>query len=181
MRTIIGGAALAILVAVALLLHPGCGDGEASDAPAPKPPFSFVNPLIEAKPGDSAVYRESDGKTMHIEVLQNKKNAVTIRQIYRDPETERMLDNQVIDLHPNHFWRGYDAAGWVIVKMYEDRIEHLGREWDCLVIEYVTKGHGPVTAWYSTEVPGIGLLRQVKTGLKREVVNAELESWSRGK
>jgi len=181
MRSFIGRAALAILVAGAVLGLPGCGDGGAAPPPAPDEPFSFRNPLLDAKPGDVAVYRESDGKSMEIEVLEKKTVTVTIRQVYREPERDAPIQSTVVELHPNHFWNGYDGAGWVIERIYEDRVEHLGREWDCLVIDYVTARHGPVTSWYCPDVPGFGLLRQVKTGGKRDVVNSELESFSRGK
>lgn len=149
--------------------------------PRPNTGWKFVNPLIEVEMGEWAVYDLIDDKTWRMEVIddggQGPKVMIQNRRHMKDLG-ELVLANEQT-LHRNHILNGYQSAGWIVGKMYHDNLDVAGRNWDALCVEYLTRDGVQYKVWYSQDVPGYGLLKQVAIRRSEpDMVNAVLVDWS---
>jgi len=168
---------LLILVSFAALAAGGCV--EKPEPPAP--PWRFENPLRVVEVGEWARYALSDDNAYEIEVADvgGRNGSVTIMEVTRGSEVGEIQGRSPKTLQRNHVLNGYESAGWVVQRIYEDKVEVAGRPWKSLCFEYLTRTHGVVKVWYSHEVPVYGMLKQVKLKPSgQETVNAELVDWS---
>jgi hypothetical protein len=168
---------LSILVSLAALLGAGCE----KRAQTPTAKWIFENPLREVEAGEWARYVLSDENTYTIEVADasGPGDLVWIQEQTRGSEVNEIRDSSRKQIHRNHVMNGYQSAGWVVQRIYEDPVEVADRRWDALCFEYLTRGHGVVKVWYSHEVPVYGMLKQVVLKPSgQETENAVLVDWS---
>jgi hypothetical protein len=153
----------------------GPGEGEAALAP-----IDFRNPLLGASPGEWAMYRLLDGKRMRLEVLKvdPSTRALTIREERRDPVADALLGSEVRQIGPNHFFLAFDGAGAVVTEVWTEDVEVHGKMIRCLGIETIGTLSGRVRHFYSSEIPALGLVKQVSMREGASPSTAELLEWS---
>ncbi len=142
--------------------------------------YRIVNPLAEVEVGEWALYQQGDGKTMRLEVVDvhPRSRVVRVLEEIRDAKTNTVLDDPVRKIMPNHFLWGFDGAGALVARIYQDRITVAGHTFNAFCVETSAPGMGPVRHWYSPEVPVLGLIRQQRLEGGPDSVNTELLDWS---
>jgi hypothetical protein len=177
-----------LLLAVVVFLF-GAGAGAAVVAVGGRPDpdvaetgevYRIVNPLAEVEVGEWAHDRLGDGKTMRLEVLEVHPvtRVVKVREETRDGKTDVRVRDVSRDIAPNHFLWGFDGAGALVARIYEDPITVAGRTFKAFCVETSARAMGPVRHWYSPEVPVIGLIRQERMESGPYSVQSELVDWS---
>jgi hypothetical protein len=170
-----------IVATAAVLLLVTCGPAKDPGADG-QGKWIFVNPLFDVEVGEWALYRRATGNTWRIEVLEDPglAHGVTVRTQTRHWETgEPVGTSEPEVLKRNHLSVGYERAGRIIHRIYEDVIEVAGRRWNALCVEYVSLAQGKISIWYSQEVPTFGILKEVVARpVGPDVVNLELIDWS---
>jgi hypothetical protein len=142
--------------------------------------YRIVNPLAQVEVGEWALYRKGDNKTMRLEVIgvHPATKVVTIREDIRDEKTNAPVSSNDLKVGPNHFLWGFDSAGALVARIYEDPVTVAGRTFDAFCVETSARSMGPVRHWYSPDVPVIGLIRQERVEEGPYSVLAELVDWS---
>ncbi len=133
--------------------------------PAPGPAaLTFENPVPRNQPGEWALYRLVDGKTLRWTVLEVHPvtRYLTVREEIRDPKTDGIVHIEVKQFPPNHFLQGTDSAGGIVARAFFDEREAAGRLYSCLCVESASRTTGPLRQWFSPEVPVLGLVHQEK-------------------
>ena len=148
------------------------------------PPWVYLNPLGEVERGEWVVYEQKDGNTLQLEVVNvvNPKGIVTVNERIRTGQEEAPIAAASQKrLTRNHITNGYQSAGWIVARIYEETItlEVDGSRWKCMCFEYLTRTHGVVKVWYSHEFPVYGMLRQSVLKPSGQVErNVEILDWS---
>ncbi len=142
--------------------------------------YRIVNPLAEVTAGEWALYRLVDGKTMRLEVVavNPASRIVTVFEEIREAKTNATVSSRNRRIAPNHFLWGFDGAGALVARIYEDPITIAGRTFKSFCVETSAAGMGPVRHWYSPEVPVVGLIRQERLDGGPAAVQTELIDWS---
>lgn len=183
MKTIRNIAALSLvatLVAAGVLVR--CSGGDDDAASTASKAFVFENPFGDATPGEWARYRYAGNQTMLLTVREVEPitGEVLIEEEYRNPELNSLISDDTLRLPPNHFLHGFDSSGAVIRSVTFEKVRVAGRDWNALRVDYLSRVQGPMSCWYSNEVPVTGLLKQVRQSQSgEEVVNAVLLDWAK--
>ena len=116
---------------------------------------------------------------MRLEVVRTERSVIHYQEQIRGTEVNEIQASSVKTADRNHIMNGYRAVGWVVQRIYEDRVEILGREMPALCIEYYSHRQGLIRVWYSHEIPVYGMLKQVTVKPSgQEQTNAVLVDWS---